>query len=175
MQQKDRKGRAKNVIFFLGDGMGISTLTAARILKGQQQELLGPERALLSFEEFPNVCLARTYCLDSTVADSACSATAYLGGVKTNIGTLGVSGGVKYKECKGQALPKNQVRGQNHLQLSPVCNAACQVPSILAWAQASGLATGVVTTDQITGASPAAAYRLSLGLGGYTLCGSYIF
>ena len=55
------------------------------------------------------MCLARTYCLDSTVADSACSATAYLSGVKTNIGTLGVSGGVKYKKCEGQALPENQV------------------------------------------------------------------
>ena len=33
----------------------------------------------------------------------------------------------------------------------------------MAWAQASGLATGVVTTDRITGASPAAAYRLSNG------------
>ena len=50
VDHKERRGRAKNVIFFLGDGMGISTLTAARILKGQQQELLGPERALLSFE-----------------------------------------------------------------------------------------------------------------------------
>ena len=43
------------------------------------------------------------------MADSACSATAYLGGVKNNIGTLGVSGGVKYKKCQGQALPENQV------------------------------------------------------------------
>ena len=50
VKHKERNGRAKNVIFFLGDGMGISTLTAARILKGQQQEMLGPERALLSFE-----------------------------------------------------------------------------------------------------------------------------
>ena len=30
--------------------MGVSTLTAARILKGQRQKLVGPERALLSFE-----------------------------------------------------------------------------------------------------------------------------
>ena len=52
--------------------------------------------------------LLRTYCLDSTVADSACSATAYLGGVKNNIGTIGVSGRVKYKQCEGQALPENQ-------------------------------------------------------------------
>ena len=67
------------------------------------------------FQAFPNVCLARTYCLDSTVADSACSATAYLGGVKTNIGTLGVSGRVKYKKCKGQAVPENQVGGKTVL------------------------------------------------------------
>ena len=30
--------------------MGVSTLTAARILKGHRQKLVGPERALLSFE-----------------------------------------------------------------------------------------------------------------------------
>ena len=28
--------KAKNVILFVGDGMGVSTLTAARILQGQQ-------------------------------------------------------------------------------------------------------------------------------------------
>ena len=50
----------------------------------------------------------RTYCLDSMVAGSACSASAYLGGVKNNIGTIGVSGRVKYKQCEGQALPENQ-------------------------------------------------------------------
>ena len=34
---------AKNVIFFLGDGMGISTVTAARIFAGQQQGLAGEQ------------------------------------------------------------------------------------------------------------------------------------
>ncbi|HBF45647.1 MAG TPA: alkaline phosphatase, partial [Shewanella frigidimarina] len=33
--QQSRSTRANNVILFVGDGMGISTLTAARILKGQ--------------------------------------------------------------------------------------------------------------------------------------------
>ena len=56
--------KAKNVIIFLGDGMGVSTLTAARILKGQQEGLEGGEQETLSFEEFPHVALSRTYCVD---------------------------------------------------------------------------------------------------------------
>ena len=62
----DTNRQAKNVIIFLGDGMGVSTLTAARIAKGQQAGLEGGEQAVLSFEEFPNLALSRTYCVDST-------------------------------------------------------------------------------------------------------------
>ena len=51
-----------------------------RIQKGVSQGLEGGEQATLSFEEFPHLALSRTYCVDSIVADSACSATAYLGG-----------------------------------------------------------------------------------------------
>ena len=40
---------AKNVILFVGDGLGVSTLTAARILEGQQNGNSG-EEGLLSFE-----------------------------------------------------------------------------------------------------------------------------
>lgn len=46
---------AKKVILFLGDGMGVSTVTAARILKGQ----LGGEEEQLSFEKFPHVALSK--------------------------------------------------------------------------------------------------------------------
>jgi len=44
---------AKNVILFVGDGMSITTLTAARIWQGQQQGLLG-EEYFLHFEHFPH-------------------------------------------------------------------------------------------------------------------------
>ena len=37
---------AKNVIFFLGDGMGISTVTAARIYAGQTGGATGEEYSL---------------------------------------------------------------------------------------------------------------------------------
>ena len=65
----DTNRQAKNVIIFLGDGMGVSTLTAARIAKGQQAGLEGGEQAVLSFEEFPHLALSRTYCVDSTGND----------------------------------------------------------------------------------------------------------
>ena len=45
-------GRAKNIVFFLGDGMGVSTVTAARILAGQRLGGSGEEYSL-SFDHFP--------------------------------------------------------------------------------------------------------------------------
>ena len=46
------------MIFFLGDGMGVSTVTSARIYYGQKQGKSG-EEGYLSFEKFPNVALAK--------------------------------------------------------------------------------------------------------------------
>jgi len=47
-----RTNTAKNLIMFLGDGMSLTTLTAARIYKGQLQNDSG-ESDHLSFERFP--------------------------------------------------------------------------------------------------------------------------
>ena len=57
---------AKNVILFVGDGMGISTLTASRILEGQLENKPG-EEGYLSFERFPYTALAKTYNVDYIV------------------------------------------------------------------------------------------------------------
>jgi alkaline phosphatase len=51
-------GRAKNVILFLGDGLSIPTLTAARMYLGQSQGHTG-EEATLSFEAFPYTGLSK--------------------------------------------------------------------------------------------------------------------
>ena len=49
-------GKAKNVVFFLGDGMGVSTLTTARVHRGQQRAgMVGGEQEKLVFEQFPNL------------------------------------------------------------------------------------------------------------------------
>lgn len=52
------KGPAKNVILFVGDGMGLTTITAGRILKGQKLGYTGEEYQL-AFEKFPHVALAK--------------------------------------------------------------------------------------------------------------------
>ena len=49
---------AKNIILFIGDGMGVSTITAARIYKGQKQNKPG-EETILKFEEFPHLALSK--------------------------------------------------------------------------------------------------------------------
>ncbi|PNF15816.1 hypothetical protein B7P43_G09886 [Cryptotermes secundus] len=139
LARKAITGPAKNVIMFLGDGFSIPTLAAARAYLGQSQGAPGEETEL-SFEEFPNTGLSKTYCVDSQVADSACSATAYLSGVKANIGTAGVTGRVKVDDCAAMRNTSNQVS------------------SILKWSQDAGKSTGVVTTTRITHASPSGTY-----------------
>ena len=61
MVQREENSRvAKNVIMFLGDGMGVPTVTAGRIRKGQTKGLLA-EDFLTEMEQFPYVGLAKTY------------------------------------------------------------------------------------------------------------------
>ena len=75
----------KNVIFFVGDGMGVSTVTAARILQGQQPNLIGTgggatsssgEENFLSFEKFPWLAHSKTYSVNQQTPDSAPTMTA---------------------------------------------------------------------------------------------------
>ncbi|NXQ25691.1 PPBT protein, partial [Alaudala cheleensis] len=138
--QRLNQNVAKNLILFLGDGMGVSTVTAARILKGQLQHGQG-EESLLEMDKFPFVALAKTYNTNAQVPDSAGTATAYLCGVKANEGTLGVSAGVTRDRC-------NTTKGQ-------------EVTSILRWAKEAGKAVGIVTTTRVTHATPSAAYAHS--------------
>lgn len=74
------KNPAKNVILFLGDGMGIPTVSAARFFKTEVEGNLGAVTPQLDFEDWPFHTLARTYDLNTVVTDSASSATAYLAG-----------------------------------------------------------------------------------------------
>ncbi|KAH9495082.1 hypothetical protein Btru_018116, partial [Bulinus truncatus] len=139
-RQELPKGVAKNVIFFLGDGMGIPTVTAARILAGQLAGNSGEENKL-SFDKFPYTGLSRTYNVDRQITDSAASGTAYLTGVKTNQGLLGLSGAAHRFNCTSS---------QN-----------AHVDSILRWSISAGKSTGVLTTTRITHATPAASYSHS--------------
>ncbi|XP_057701968.1 alkaline phosphatase, tissue-nonspecific isozyme isoform X2 [Corythoichthys intestinalis] len=138
---------AKNLILFLGDGMGVPTVTAARILKGQLNGQPG-EETVMEMDKFPYVALSKTYNTDSQVADSAGTATAFLCGVKANAGTVGVSA--------------NAVRAQ--------CNTTFgnEVTSILRWAKDEGKSVGIVTTTRIMHATPSAAYAHSVNRDWYS-------
>lgn len=58
MNLRPNTGTAKNVILFLGDGMGVSTVTAARIYKGQREGRSG-EETQLNFEKFPYAAFSK--------------------------------------------------------------------------------------------------------------------
>jgi alkaline phosphatase len=134
---KVRKGKAKNVILFVGDGMGVSTLTASRILEGQLRGESGEENRL-SFEEFPYSALSKTYSANQQTSDSAPTMSAIISGIKTNEGIISVNQKVNRDDFKN-------VKGNETLTL-------------LEMAEIKGLSTGVVTTARLTHATPAACY-----------------
>lgn len=127
----------RNVILFLGDGMGVSTITAGRIYAGQQRGASGEEFAL-AFERFPHVALVKTYNVDAQVADSAGTMSAIMTGVKTRMGHISVSPDALRGDCPG---------GLSHA-----------LPTLLEQAEDAGYATGIVTTTRLTHATPAATY-----------------
>lgn len=134
------RGRAKNVILFIGDGMSLTTVAAARILQGQRKGGPGEENRL-SWENFPDTALSKTYNTDSQTPDSAGTMTAMVTGVKTRAGVLSIAQSAARKDCTGaQAAP---------------------LLSVLELAESAGLATGVVTTTRITHATPGATYSHS--------------
>ena len=51
--------RPKNVILFIGDGMSLTTVTAARIYRGQQKQQRSGEELYLAWEEFPETALLK--------------------------------------------------------------------------------------------------------------------
>jgi len=141
MQVVNRPKRAKNVILMIGDGMGITTITAARIFDAQYPVDGSPRRNgeenSLAFERLPHVALVKTYNVNAQVPDSAGTASAMNTGVKTDIGVINFLAGQGPEACKTpDKLPR----------------------TIAEIAKTDGMAVGVVTTTRITHATPAAVF-----------------
>jgi alkaline phosphatase len=130
-------GNARNVILFVGDGMSLTTVAAARILEGQRKGSPGEENRL-GWETFPATALSKTYNTDTQTPDSAGTMTAMATGVKTRAGVLSIGQEAKLGDCA----------------------AALKTPVLTLWelAASSGLATGVVTTTRVTHATPGATF-----------------
>jgi alkaline phosphatase len=110
--------KAKNVVLFVGDGMGTAQRDAIRLAT------VG-ETGQLAMDSMPYVGLIHTSST-TAITDSAASATAYASGVKTYNGAIGVDANKK------------------------------SVKTIMEYAKDKGMSTGLVTTSQITDATPAA-------------------
>lgn len=136
---KPNERRARNVILFVGDGMGVSTVTAARILEGQLRGADG-EFNRLSFENFPHLALSVTASANQQTSDSAPTATAMVAGIKTNDGAISVDQTIERSETSADVT------------------AAKSVKTILERAEERGMSTGVVSTARITHATPAVNY-----------------
>jgi len=132
--------KAKNIILFVGDGMGVSTVTAARILEGQLKGMSGEEN-MLSFDMFPYTAMSKTYNADAQTPDSAGTMTAMMTGVKTDIGVIGVDEQANRGDCKSTF---------GH-----------ELVTALDLAEIAGKSTGVISTARITHATPAATYARS--------------
>lgn len=70
------------------------------------------------------IIIFQTYSVDRTVPDSACTATALFGGVKTNFDVTGLDGGVLVGDCQSSLEDERRVT------------------SLIDWAQEAGKATG---------------------------------
>ena len=128
---------AKNIILFIGDGMGINSVTAGRILAGQKRGLDGASYQL-SFETFPYGGFSKTYSIDNLVTDSANGISAIMTGVKTRNAAIGVDGTITGGRCRGSLQARLQTLAEA--------------------AKLSGRAAGFVTTAGITDATPVGAY-----------------
>ncbi|MES2318294.1 MAG: alkaline phosphatase [Pseudomonadota bacterium] len=137
---------AKNVIFFLGDGMGATTITATRIYQYKEEGLLNMERLERSAR-------IKTYSNDAMTTDSAPSMGAYMTGIKINNDVISMADAkpvYSKKDANGNATITGCVPGNGRA-----------APTILELAKANGKSVGSVTTTEMTHATPASTFSHS--------------
>ncbi len=139
----NQPGAAKNIILFVGDGLSMTTITAARIFAGQQRGQSG-EESNLSFESFPWTGLSKTYNTNQQTPDSAGTMTAMITGIKTKAGFIGIDEQSERANCESFLNSNNP-----------------ELMTALELAEIAGKATGIVTTARLTHATPAATYAKS--------------
>lgn len=124
-------GRAKNVILFLADAAGVSSLNAASLMAHGE-----PMR--LHIQQWPHLGLSETSPVDQFVSDSANGMSAIMTGVKTRNGVI--------------SQAPDAVRGRQD---------GAPTKTLLEYAEERGLRTGVISSQSIADATPAATYAHS--------------
>lgn len=122
------ESRAKNVVLFIADAGGTSTIAAASWYAYAE-----PRR--LFVQRMPYIALSDTSTASQLVTDSAAGMTAIATGQRTHNGVVGQSASAVRGKADGEPLK-----------------------SILEYAEERGLSTGIITDDAISGATPASLY-----------------
>ena len=121
-----------SVILFVGDGMGVSTVTSTRIatvgVDGQ-----------LALDRMPYTAISRTASADYITPDSAATMSAMMTGVNTNTGVIGYGPTTEYADFNGNGD-------------------GARLTNIGELAISMGYAVGIVTTTRVTHATPAAVF-----------------
>lgn len=138
-------GEAKNIIFFLGDGMGPSTITVSRIYKYG-------EDGSLNMDKLERTARIKTYSNDAQTTDSAPSMAAYMTGVKMNNEVISMS------QETIATNPSKDANGNLGINNCTATGNGVAVPTILELAKSKGKAVGSITTTELTHATPAATF-----------------
>jgi alkaline phosphatase len=120
-----QSNKAKNVIIFIGDGTGVSSLNAASIYGYDKPQSL-------YIQSFPGVALADTSTATQWVTDGGAGATAIATGVKTNNGVLSESSAAIKDQRDGEILK-----------------------TFFEYAREHGLSTGAISNDERQGVTNA--------------------
>jgi alkaline phosphatase len=123
--------KARNIILFLADAGGVPVINAASLL-GYGEPLK------LRVQQWPYLGLSETSPVDAFVSDSANGMSSIVTGVKTHNGVI--------------SQGPDGVRGKRD---------GAPTKTVLEYAEEHGLLTGVVTTESIADATPAATYSHS--------------
>ncbi|MEO8935968.1 MAG: alkaline phosphatase [Burkholderiaceae bacterium] len=140
---------AQNVIVLIGNGLGPTATTAARVMRYK-------EDGTLAMDLMPNVARVRTWSLDAQTSDSTAAVSALLTGVKVRNDVVAMDGTTRALEF---APGKDPVRGvanaENHC---PATGNGVASRTLLELAVTKNRATGIVTTGRLTAGAAAAAY-----------------
>lgn len=100
--QEPKGKKVKNIIFMIGDGMGLEQISAAWVCNGGK----------LNLDNFTYVGLQRTYSANKLVTDSAAAGSALATGEKTNNGMIAMTpDSVAVKSLAEEAMEKGKRAG----------------------------------------------------------------
>lgn len=126
--QSGSSKKAKNVVYFIGDGMGPAMITGARLYKGGST-------ASMNFDKMTHTGFSKTYSFSDYVTDSAAGATTLATGVKTYNGSI----------------------GKTDPNMDPT-KSSRDLQTLVDLAIKQGKSIGIVSTASVTHATPASFY-----------------